>query len=52
MVPSGLATRCKGPFTPSIGVNAARTSNEASDTVIIENNEVTQKWVALPLWSD
>ena len=35
----------KGPFTPSVSVNAAMT-DDASDSVLIENNGVTQKWVA------
>ena len=26
--------------------------DDASDTVLIENNGVTQKWVATPIWSD
>ena len=26
--------------------------NDASDTVLIENNGVTRKWVATPFWSD
>ena len=27
-------------------------SDDASDTVLIENNGVTQKWIAIPCWSD
>ena len=26
--------------------------DDASDTVLIENNGVAQKWVAIPFWSD
>ena len=26
--------------------------DDASNSVLIENNEVTQKWVATPFWSD
>ena len=26
--------------------------DDASDSVLIENNTVTQKWVASPIWSD
>ena len=26
--------------------------NDANDTALIKNNEVTQKWVAIPFWSN
>ena len=42
----------KGSFTLSVSVNAARTLNSASDTVLIESNGMTQKWVATAFWSN
>ena len=35
--------KSKGPFTPSVSVNAA--TNEVCDSVLIENNGVAPEWV-------
>ena len=43
---------CKGPFTLSIGVKAARTLQWCYNTVLIEINGVTCKLVAARFWSD
>ena len=36
---------CKGPFAPSVSVNA----DDRSKTTLIEINGLTPKWVATPL---
>ena len=39
------STTVKGPFTPSV-------SDDANNSVLVENNGVIWKWVATPIWSD
>ena len=39
----------KAPFTPSVSINAATALyNDASDTVLLENNRVTPDWGCNP----
>ena len=40
-----------GPFTPSVRSTLRQLCDDARDTVLIEDNGVTQKWVATPFWS-
>ena len=49
---SDVSSLDKGPFRPSVNSTVPQLCDEASDVVVIENNEVAQKWIATPFWSD
>ena len=48
----GIVTGFRVCLHQALASTLRQLCGDASDTVLIENNEVTRKWVATPFWSD